>query len=185
MRGHTRPAQTPVMAHILEPQTSLEIAQAATLRPIEDVAEDLGLEDDELELGRHKAKISLSAIERRRDVVAGKLIAVTAVTPTPAGEGKTTTAIGLADGLTRSGHRAVVCVREPSVGPVFGIKGGGAGAGRAQLAPMEDLNLHFTGDIHAVGSANNLLAAVLDAHVLHGNVLGIDPRRSPGAAAWT
>jgi formate--tetrahydrofolate ligase len=176
MRACTLQSQTPVMAETVEPRTSLEIAQAATLRPIEDVAAALGLEDEELELfGRYKAKITLSAIPRRRDVAAGKLIAVTAVTPTPAGEGKTTTAIGLVDGLTRAGRRAVVCLREPSVGPVFGIKGGGAGASRAQLAPMEDLNLHFTGDIHAVGSANNLLAALVDAHVHQGNALGIDP----------
>jgi formate--tetrahydrofolate ligase len=164
------------MVRTLEPRSSLEIAQAAQLRPIEDIAVALGLNDDEFEpFGRYKAKIALSAIERRRDVETGKLVAVTAITPTPAGEGKTTTAIGLVDGLARSGSRAVVCLREPSVGPVFGIKGGGAGAGHAQLAPMEELNLHFTGDIHAAGSANNLLAAVIDAHVLHGNRLGIDP----------
>ena len=117
----------------------------------------------------------LAAIERRHGVARGKLVVVTAITPTPAGEGKTTTAIALADALARSGHRAVVCLREPSVGPVFGIKGGGAGGGRSQLAPMEDVNLHFTGDIHAVGAANNLLAAMVDAHVHHGNALGIDP----------
>jgi formate--tetrahydrofolate ligase len=164
------------MARMLEPTSSLEIAQSAALRPIEDVAADLGLDEDELELyGRDKAKVPLAAIERRRDVALGKLVVVTAITPTPAGEGKTTTAIGLVDGLTRSGRSAVVCLREPSVGPVFGIKGGGAGGGRSQLAPMEDLNLHFTGDIHAVGAANNLLAAVIDAHIHHGNALGIDP----------
>jgi formate--tetrahydrofolate ligase len=164
------------MTTAVEHVSSLELAQAAVLRPIEDVAADLGLDDDELELyGRYKAKVPLEAIERRRDVAPGKLVAVTAITPTPAGEGKTTTAIGLADGLARSGRSAVVCVREPSVGPVFGIKGGGAGGGRSQLAPMEELNLHFTGDIHAVGAANNLLAAVIDAHVHHGNELGLDP----------
>ena len=164
------------MAGVIEPASSLEVAQAAVLRPIEDIAADLGLDESELELyGRFKAKVPLSAIERRRDVTPGKLVAVTAITPTPVGEGKTTTAIGLVDGLTRSGRRAVVCLREPSVGPVFGIKGGGAGGGRAQIAPMEDLNLHFTGDIHAVGAANNLLAAIVDAHIQHGNKLAIDP----------
>jgi formate--tetrahydrofolate ligase len=164
------------MTGVLGPASSLEVAQAALLRPIEDVGADLGLDEDELELyGRHKAKVPLPAIERRRDVAPGKLVAVTAITPTPAGEGKTTTAIGLADGLARGGRRAVVCLREPSVGPVFGIKGGGAGGGRSQVGPMEDLNLHFTGDIHAVGAANNLLAAMIDAQIHHGNALGIDP----------
>jgi formate--tetrahydrofolate ligase len=164
------------MTSVGEPASSLDIAQAAVLRPIEDVGADLGLDEDELErYGRYKAKVPLAAIERRRDVAPGKLVAVTAITPTSAGEGKTTTAIGLADGLTQSGRRAVVCVREPSVGPVFGIKGGGAGGGRSQLAPMEDLNLHFTGDIHAVGAANNFLAAMIDAHVQHGNALRLDP----------
>jgi formate--tetrahydrofolate ligase len=161
--------------------SSLELAQAALLRPIAHVAADLELEEDELEpCGRFKAKVPLSAIDARRDVAPGKLVAVTAITPTPAGEGKTTTAIGLVDGLTRSGRRAVVCLREPSVGPVFGIKGGGAGGGRSQLVPMEDLNLHFTGDSHAVGAANNLLAAMIDAHIHHGNRLGIDPH----AVTW-
>ncbi|HET8651730.1 MAG TPA: formate--tetrahydrofolate ligase [Gaiellaceae bacterium] len=164
------------MASILEPLTDLEIARAITPRPIGDVAADLGLGEDEYEVyGRDKAKIALSAIERRRGVSPGKLVAVTAITPTPFGEGKTTTSIGLADGLVRSGRSAVVCLREPSMGPVFGIKGGGAGGGRSQVFPMEDLNLHFTGDIHAVGAATNLLAAVLDAHLFHGNELGIDP----------
>jgi formate--tetrahydrofolate ligase len=165
------------MTTAVEHASSLELAQAAVLQPIEDVAADLGLDEDEFELyGRYKAKVSLDAIERRRDVASGKLVAVTAITPTPAGEGKTTTAIGLVDALTRSGRSAVVCLREPSVGPVFGIKGGGAGGGRSQLAPMEDLNLHFTGDIHAVGAANNLLAAVIDAHIQHGDELAIEPR---------
>jgi formate--tetrahydrofolate ligase len=164
------------MAPLLERLSSLEVAQEAVLRPIEEVGIDLGLEEDELELyGRYKAKVPLRAIDRRRDVAPGKLVAVTAITPTPTGEGKTTSAIGLVDGLTRSGRRAVVCLREPSVGPVFGIKGGGAGGGRSQLVPMEELNLHFTGDIHAVGAANNLLAAVIDAQVQHGNALGVDP----------
>jgi formate--tetrahydrofolate ligase len=156
--------------------SSLEIAQAATLRPIADVAADLGLEESEFEpYGHDKAKIGLDALERRIDEPLGNLIAVTAITPTKAGEGKTTTAIGLTEALARIGLRTALCLREPSMGPVFGIKGGGGGAGRAQVVPMEDLNLHFTGDIHAVGSATDLLAAMVDAHVFHGNALGIDP----------
>ena len=165
------------MASIVEPLTDLEIARSTTPRPIAEVAADLGLEADELELyGRDKAKVPLSAIERRSDATPGNLVAVTAITPTPLGEGKTTTSIGLVDGLTRSGRNAVVCLREPSMGPVFGIKGGGAGGGRSQVVPMEDINLHFTGDIHAVGTATNLLAAMLDAHLYHGNELRIDPK---------
>ena len=164
------------MASTLEPLTDLEIARATEPRPIGEVAADLGLGEDEYEPhGWDKAKIPLSAIERRRDVAPGRLVAVTAITPTPLGEGKTTTSIGLADGLALSGHDVAVCLREPSVGPVFGIKGGGAGGGRSQVVPMEALNLHFTGDIHAVGAATNLLAAMLDAHLFHGNELGVDP----------
>jgi formate--tetrahydrofolate ligase len=156
--------------------SSLEIAQAAELRPIGEVAAGLGLEADELEpYGRCKAKVDLSVLERLRTEPDGKLVFVTAITPTPAGEGKTTTAISLAEGLGRLGAKPVVCLREPSLGPVFGIKGGAAGGGFAQLVPMEDLNLHFTGDLHAITAANNLLAAVLDARLLHGNALGIDP----------
>ena len=163
------------MASIVKPLTDLEIARLNEPRPIADVAADLGLDADEFEpYGRDKAKISLSAIERRRHVAPGKLVAVTGITPTPMGEGKTTTAIALVDGFARSGRNAVACLREPSMGPVFGIKGGGAGGGRSQVVPMEDLNLHFTGDIHAVGAATNLLAAMLDAHLFHGNELGID-----------
>jgi formate--tetrahydrofolate ligase len=169
------------MALVDQPLSDLEIAQATTPRPIVDVAADLGLAEDELELyGRDKAKIPLSAIESRRGVEPGRLIAVTGITPTPAGEGKTTTAIGLADALALGGRSAVVCLREPSMGPVFGIKGGGAGGGRSQVIPMEELNLHFTGDIHAVTSATNLLAALLDAHLFHGNELGIDA----GTITW-
>ncbi|HET9323042.1 MAG TPA: formate--tetrahydrofolate ligase [Gaiellaceae bacterium] len=165
------------MASIVEPQTDLEIARETTPRPIAEVAADLGLDAEELELyGRDKAKVPLAAIDRRNGAKPGKLVAVTAITPTPFGEGKTTTSIGLVDGLARSGRNAVVCLREPSMGPVFGIKGGGAGGGRSQVVPMEDLNLHFTGDIHAVGSATNLLAAMLDAHLFHGNELRIDPQ---------
>ena len=156
--------------------SSLEIAQAAELRPIGEVAADLGLEADELEpYGRYKGKVDLSVLERLRREPDGKLVFVTAITPTPAGEGKTTTAISLAEGLGLLGQKPVVCLREPSLGPVFGIKGGAAGGGYAQLVPMEDLNLHFTGDLHAITAANNLLAAMLDAHLFHGNQLGIDP----------
>jgi formate--tetrahydrofolate ligase len=164
------------MASVVERPADLEVARAASLRPLAEVAAELGLEQDELvPYGRNKAKVPLAALERRRQVPLGKLVAVTGITPTRAGEGKTTVAIGLTDGLARSGRRAVACLREPSVGPVFGIKGGGAGGGRSQVAPMEDVNLHFTGDIHAIGAANNLLAAMIDAHLLHGNRLGIDP----------
>jgi formate--tetrahydrofolate ligase len=156
--------------------SSLEIAQSATLRPIAELAAEIGLEDDEVELyGRYKAKVALPVLERLRDRPNGKLIGVTAITPTKAGEGKTTTAVGLTQGLGKIGKRPVLCLREASLGPVFGIKGGAAGGGYSQVVPMEDLNLHFTGDIHAIGAANNLLSAMLEAHILHGNVLGIDP----------
>ena len=156
--------------------SSLEIAQAATLRPIEDVAALAGLEPEEVEpYGRTKAKIDLSVLERLRGAPDGKLICVTAITPTKAGEGKTTTSVSLTQGLGHIGRKPVLCLREASLGPVFGIKGGAAGGGYAQVVPMEDLNLHFTGDIHAIGAANNLLAALLEAHILHGNALGIDP----------
>ena len=156
--------------------TSLEIAQAAEIRPIGDIADELGLEPDEIELyGNTKAKVSLSVLDRLADAPDGKLVCVTAITPTPHGEGKTTVACALTEGLARIGRRPVLCLREASLGPVFGIKGGAAGGGYAQVVPMEDLNLHFTGDIHAITAANNLLAAMLDAHLLHGNTLGIDP----------
>ncbi|HZQ66218.1 MAG TPA: formate--tetrahydrofolate ligase [Gaiellaceae bacterium] len=156
--------------------SSLEIAQQATLRPIQEIAAGIGLLDDEVEpYGRYKAKVDLSVLERLRDRPNGKLIGVTAITPTKAGEGKTTTSVGLAQGLGHIGKKVVLCLREASLGPVFGIKGGAAGGGYAQVVPMEDLNLHFTGDIHAIGAANNLLAAMLEAHLLHGNELGIDP----------
>jgi formate--tetrahydrofolate ligase len=156
--------------------SSLEIAQQATLRPIAELAEEIGLEEDEVELyGRYKAKVDLSVVERLRDRPDAKLIGVTAITPTKAGEGKTTTAVSLTQGLGTIGKRPVLCLREASLGPVFGIKGGAAGGGYAQVVPMEDLNLHFTGDIHAIGAANNLLSAMLEAHILHGNELGIDP----------
>jgi formyltetrahydrofolate synthetase len=156
--------------------SSLEIAQAATLRPIADLAGEIGLDSDEVELyGRYKAKISLSVLDRLADRPDGKLINVTAITPTPAGEGKTTTAVSLTQAFGRLGKRPVLCLREASVGPVFGIKGGAAGGGYTQVVPMEDMNLHFTGDIHAIGAANNMLAAMLEAHLLHGNELRIDP----------
>src|SRR3982075_3299453 len=159
-------------------KSSLEIAQEAQLAPIEQIADQCGLEPEEVEpYGRHKAKVSLSVIERLAGVADGKLICVAGMTPTKAGEGKTTTAVGLTQGLGTIGKSPVLCLREPSLGPVFGIKGGAAGGGRTQVVPMEDLNLHFTGDIHAVGAANNLLAALLDASILHGNAHKIDALR--------
>ncbi len=166
-----------------EPTTSpfpsdLDIAQSATLRPIALVAAELGLQEDEVELyGRYKAKIDLTALARLRDRPLGKYVVVTAITPTPLGEGKSTTTVGLAQGLSRIGKRAIAAIRQPSLGPVFGIKGGAAGGGYAQIVPMEDFNLHLTGDNHAVGAAHNLLAAFLDNHLYHGNALGIDLNR--------
>ena len=156
--------------------TDIAIAQAAKLRPIRDVAADLGLEEDELELyGRYKAKISLRALDARSQK--GRLVLVTGINPTPAGEGKSTVTVGVTQALRRLGKNAILAIREPSLGPVFGVKGGAAGGGYAQVVPMEDINLHFTGDFHAITSAHNLLAAMLDAHLHHGNVLGIDVRR--------
>ena len=156
--------------------SSLEIAQAATLRPILDVADDAGLLLEEVEpYGRYKAKVDLSVIERLADRPDAKLINVTAITPTPAGEGKTTTSVSLTQGLGVLGRKPVLCLREASLGPVFGVKGGAAGGGYAQVVPMEDLNLHFTGDLHAITAANNLLAALIDAHLMHGNEVGLDP----------
>ncbi len=156
--------------------SSLEIAQEASLRPIAEIAEELGLEPDEYDLyGTYKAKVDLGVVERLRSTPDGKLVCVTAITPTKAGEGKTTTSVSLTQGLGHIGRKVALCLREASLGPVFGIKGGAAGGGYAQVVPMEDLNLHFTGDIHAIGAANNLLAAMLEAHLLHGNALGIDP----------
>jgi formate--tetrahydrofolate ligase len=156
--------------------SSLEIAQSARLRPIDEIASEAGILPEELEpYGRYKGKVDLSVLERLAAREDAKLIDVTALTPTPQGEGKTTTSVSLTQGLGYLGHRAALCLREASLGPVFGIKGGAAGGGFAQVVPMEDLNLHFTGDIHAIGAANNLLAAIIDAHILHGNQLGIDP----------
>src|SRR5213080_1899145 len=156
--------------------SSLRIAQEHQLQPIQEIAAVAGLEPDEVEpFGRYKAKIDLSVLDRLASRPDGKLINVTAITPTPAGEGKTTTSVSLTQGLGHVGRRPVLCLREASLGPVFGIKGGAAGAGYAQVVPMEDMNLHFTGDIHAIGAANNLLAAMVEAHLLHGNDLQIDP----------
>ncbi len=158
-------------------KTDIEIAQACEMRPINEIAASIGIDEKYTEqYGRYKAKIDLSYLKEstRPD---GKLVLVTAITPTPAGEGKTTTTIGLADGLKRTGRRVAVALREPSLGPVFGIKGGAAGGGYAQVVPMEDINLHFTGDFHAIGAANNLLAAMLDNHIHQGNSLNIDVRR--------
>ncbi|WP_173298168.1 formate--tetrahydrofolate ligase [Thermanaeromonas sp. C210] len=157
--------------------TDIEIAQRAKMKPAMELARDLGIEEDEVELyGKYKAKISLNVYRRLQDKPDGKLILVTAITPTPAGEGKTTTSVGLTDGLARLGKKVMVCLREPSLGPSFGIKGGAAGGGYAQVVPMEDINLHFTGDIHAVTYAHNLLAAMVDNHLQQGNELGLDPR---------
>src|SRR4051812_9735831 len=156
--------------------SSLEIAQEAQLRPIAEIAEAAGLLPEGIEpYGRYKAKIDLGVLERLAERPDAKLIDVTAITPTKAGEGKTTTAVSLTQGLGRVGAQPVLCPRQASPAPVFGIKGGAAGGGYAQVGPMEDLTLHFTGDIHAIGAANNLLAAMIDAHLLHGNVLDIDP----------
>ncbi len=156
--------------------SDIAIAQAAKLRPITDVAAELGLTDDEVELyGKYKAKISLAALERRKPK--GRLVLVTGISPTPAGEGKSTVTVGVTQALRKIGKNAILCMREPSLGPVFGVKGGAAGGGYAQVVPMEDINLHFTGDFHAIAAAHNLLSAMLDAHLHHGNVSGLDIRR--------
>ncbi|RHF97640.1 formate--tetrahydrofolate ligase [Roseburia sp. AM23-20] len=159
-------------------KTDIEIAQEAEMLHIREVAEKLGITEDELELyGKYKAKLSDELMERVKDEPDGKLILVTAINPTPAGEGKTTISVGLGEAFGQLGKKAVIALREPSLGPCFGIKGGAAGGGYAQVVPMEDLNLHFTGDFHAITSANNLLAALLDNHIQQGNELGIDPRQ--------
>jgi len=162
-----------------EPKSDIEIARAATMQPIWDLAQDrLGIPTDALEpFGHYKAKVSLDHIASLGDRPDGRLVLVTAMTPTPAGEGKTTTTVGLGDALNRIGHKTMVCLREPSLGPCFGMKGGAAGGGYAQVVPMTDINLHFTGDFHAIGAANNLLAALIDNHVYWGNPLHIDERR--------
>ncbi len=158
--------------------SDIEIARAAKLRPINEIAQKLAIDPDAVfAYGPNKAKISLDYINKIKGNKNGKLILVTAMTPTPAGEGKTTTTVGLGDGLNRIGKKAVICLREPSLGPCFGMKGGAAGGGYAQVVPMEDINLHFTGDFHAIGAAHNLLAAMLDNHIYWGNELGIDVRR--------
>ena len=158
--------------------SDIEIAQNAKMLKIKDIAKELGIDEDELiPYGHYKAKISQECINRLENKEDGKLILVTAINPTPAGEGKTTTSVGLAEGMYKLGKKAVLALREPSLGPVFGIKGGAAGGGYAQVVPMEDINLHFTGDMHAITSANNLLCALIDNHIQQGNVLGIDPRR--------
>ena len=159
-------------------KTDIQIAQEAVLQPIEEVAKTLGLTRDELELyGNYKAKISDEYLNRIQNNPDGKLVLVTAINPTPAGEGKTTTTVGLGQAFGKLGKKAVIALREPSLGPCFGVKGGAAGGGYAQVVPMEDLNLHFTGDFHAITSANNLLAALLDNHIQQGNELGIDTRQ--------
>ena len=158
-------------------KSDIEIAQACTMQPITEIAKVAGVEEKYLELyGNYKAKVDYNLL-RETDRKDGKLILVTAINPTPAGEGKTTTTVGLADGLRRIGKNTLVALREPSLGPVFGVKGGAAGGGWAQVVPMEDINLHFTGDMHAITAANNLLCAMIDNHLQQGNALGIDPRR--------
>lgn len=161
----------------MDRKRDLEIAQSCRMSPIEDIAGKIGIGEQWLErYGKYKAKVDLGYLGDNKNAD-GKLILVTAITPTPAGEGKTTTAIGLADGLRKIGKNAAAALREPSLGPVFGIKGGACGGGYAQIVPMEDINLHFTGDIHAIGAANNLLAAMIDNHIMHGNAIGIDTER--------
>ncbi|MGN0742470.1 MAG: formate--tetrahydrofolate ligase, partial [Candidatus Fimadaptatus sp.] len=156
--------------------TDIEIAQAAKMLPITDIAAGLNIPDEALiPYGRYKAKVDPRALGDAAPHA--KLILVTAINPTPAGEGKTTVSVGLADGLSRIGAKAMLALREPSLGPVFGVKGGAAGGGYSQVVPMEDINLHFTGDMHAITAANNLLCALLDNHMQQGNTLGIDPRR--------
>ena len=158
--------------------TDIEIAQAANMLPIQDVAAGLSIDADDLEFyGKYKAKLPLSLCEKYKDRADGKLILVTAINPTPAGEGKTTVTVGLGEAMQKIGKNAIIALREPSMGPVFGVKGGAAGGGYAQVVPMEDINLHFTGDMHALTAANNLLCAVLDNHMQQGNALSIDPRR--------
>lgn len=158
--------------------SDIEIAQQAKMKDIRDIAKDCGILEDELELyGKYKAKVSLDIFDRLKDKKDGKLVLVTAITPTPAGEGKSTTSVGLGQALNKIGKKAIIAIREPSLGPVFGVKGGAAGGGYAQVVPMEDINLHFTGDMHAITTANNLLSAAIDNHINHGNALGIDPRQ--------
>lgn len=162
------------MAHL----SDIEIANKNTMVPIVDIANSIGIDENTLDMyGKYKAKLDINELDRLKDKPNGKLILVTAITPTAAGEGKTTTSVGLADAFHELGEKVVVALREPSLGPVFGVKGGAAGGGYSQVVPMEDINLHFTGDFHAIGAANNLLAALIDNHIFHGNELGIDNRR--------
>ncbi|MDF2523457.1 MAG: formyltetrahydrofolate synthetase [Clostridiales bacterium] len=159
-------------------KSDIELAQSTEMKHIEQIAEKAGIQKKDLELyGNYKAKVNYNLLEEMKDKKDGKLILVTAINPTPAGEGKTTITVGLGDALNKIGKKVMIALREPSLGPVFGVKGGAAGGGYAQVVPMEDINLHFTGDMHAIGAANNLLAAMLDNHIYQGNVLGIDPRR--------
>ena len=159
-------------------KTDIQIAQEAQMKPIKEGAETIGIQEDDLELyGKYKAKLSDELWDQIKDRPDGKLVLVTAINPTPAGEGKTTTSVGLGQAMAKLNKKAVIALREPSLGPCFGIKGGAAGGGYAQVVPMEDLNLHFTGDFHAITSANNLLAAMLDNHIQQGNALQIDPRQ--------
>ena len=159
-------------------KSDIEIAQEATMKPVLKIAEKLDIPEDYLEsYGKYKAKVDYNLLKQWKDRPDGKLILVTAINPTPAGEGKTTTSVGLGDALSYLGHKTVIALREPSLGPVFGVKGGAAGGGYAQVVPMEDINLHFTGDIHAMGAANNLIAALIDNHIYQGNALDIDVRR--------
>ena len=156
--------------------SDIEIAQKAKMIPVAKIAEELGINEDTIEnYGRYKAKIDITSLHEKKDI--GNLILVTAITPTPAGEGKSTTTVGLAQGLAKLGKKVMVALREPSLGPCMGVKGGAAGGGYAQVVPMEDINLHFTGDLHAITTAHNLLAAMLDNHIQQGNTLQIDPRR--------
>ena len=158
--------------------TDIEIAQQAKMKKITEIAANLGIEEDEVEqYGHYKAKLNQKLFNRLADKPDGKLILVTAINPTPAGEGKTTTSVGLCEAMNKTGRKAILALREPSLGPVFGIKGGAAGGGYSQVVPMEDINLHFTGDMHAITAANNLLAALMDNHIQQGNALGIDVRR--------
>ena len=162
----------------MEIKTDIQIAQEAEMKDIREIAEKAGVDEKYLELyGKYKAKVDYNILDDMKDKEDGKLILVTAISPTPAGEGKTTTSVGLTDALSKIGKNVIAALREPSLGPVFGVKGGAAGGGYAQIVPMEDINLHFTGDFHAIGAANNLIAAMLDNHIHQGNALNIDPRR--------
>src|SRR5215211_4621965 len=178
MQAPAQKRETAASQHI-NPKSDIEISQAARKRPIIEIARDkLGIPAENLDpYGHYKAKVSMDYVKSLQNRPNGKLILVSAITPTPAGEGKTTTTVGLTDALNQIGKKAMLCLREPSLGPSFGMKGGAAGGGYAQVVPMEDINLHFTGDFHAITSANNLLAAIIDNHIYWGNALGVDSRR--------